>query len=158
MQRIGDEEYSASENLDPFSYWSCRAEIDLDGVDLLRKIALFGFSAPASSADLERIWSSCLINMTSRCRRLKKENMLKTIQIKTDITTEHKYVKELAQATLSKKNTEKAIIINLLDEIEEVGAQSQQSQNTLPASKDVLCRSSFSEREIDEETEGNEKN
>jgi len=156
LQHIEDDEFNPSDNSDPFLYWSCQSEIDLESVSVLRDIALFVFSAPASTADLERIWSSCLLNLTSRRRALKRETVLKTIQIKTDVAMEHESSRELMLSELREKHDEKAKIANLLDETDESrneAQQSQQSQNNVPVATNYFGYSSSSESDIDEETE-----
>lgn len=86
------------------------------------------FSAPGTAADLERIWSSCFMNLTSRRQALTRENVLKTFEIKTEITTQCETSDQLALNNFRERNAEKAPISDLLgcDEEESV-VQSQQS-------------------------------
>lgn len=154
LQQITDGEYSVSQTTDLFSYWSCQSEIEFQSATFLRKVAMFVFSVPASSAGLERIWSSCLINLTSRRRRLKKDKVLKTIQIKTDITREQELANEFNHIKAKEKHGQKATIAELLDEIDITDVQSQQSQSNAPSTFAFLGDSSSSESENDEDTEG----
>jgi len=154
MQEISNESYSPPEHTDPFAYWSCHSELDLKSVSQLRQVAMFVFSAPASSADLERIWSSCLINLTTRRNRLKKRNVLKTIQIKTAITMNQESSNQLKQSIFHEKNAEKDNIAELLHPVEGGMSQSQQSQNTRPTNSNILSDSSSSDNELDDEVQG----
>lgn len=154
LQEISNESYSPPEHTDPFAYWSCHSELDLKSVSQLRQVAMFVFSAPASSADLERIWSSCLINLTTRRNRLKKRNVLKTIQIKTAITMNQESSNQLKQSIFHEKNAEKDNIAELLHPVEGGMSQSQQSQNTRPTNSNILSDSSSSDNELDDEVQG----
>lgn len=106
LKLIENSDNIISDDNDPFRYWSTQAHIDFPENSPLRKLALFIFAAPATAADLERIWSSCLMTLAPRRRKLKKAKVLQTVQIKSSIKMKHKLAEEMK---IRQKRDEKII-------------------------------------------------
>lgn len=124
LQLISDANFTSPKN--PFIYWSCQSDLDFDSNSDLKKIALRILSAPASAADLERIWSACLLTLTPNRRNMQKKNVLKTIQIKSSLSYEHEESRIKHQGDILEKSKMKSKISDLLDT---PVTQTQMSQN-----------------------------
>ena len=80
VQLVEKQEIMEKRDFDSFTSRVRHLSIDFDDVSMLRKITCFVLAAPASVADLERIWSECLLTLSLKRLKIQRENDLKTIR------------------------------------------------------------------------------
>lgn len=129
LQLISDDNFIAPD--DPFVYWNCQSDIDFDSSCSIRKIALQILSATASAADLERIRSTYLLTLSPNRRNLKKQKVLKTIQIKSGLKLEQAESNQIRIEEHQQKTEMKTKMSNLIEVSSQDCKVSKNSQNIL---------------------------